>query len=133
VAEGAAPRCGRARSCSGGSSSQRAECKAERPPRVDIPQLEGCKQLNQRVVPPLPMGRPLRVMELFAGVGSATQALVRLGYQVGEVIACEARGAARQVHRHALGELRKEFPAAVGAKAGAQLHHHLPQDVRLVS
>lgn len=100
---------------------------------MNIPQLAGCKQLDQRVVPPLPTDGLLRVLELFAGVGSATQALVRLSYQVGEVIACEARGAARQVHRHALGELRKEFPARVGAKAGAQLHHHLPQDVRLVN
>jgi hypothetical protein len=107
--------------------------KAEKPPRVDIPQLAGCQRLDQRVVPPLPGNRPLRIMELFAGVGSATQALVRLGYQVGEVVACEAWGAARQVHQHALEALGEEFPAAVGAKAGAQLHHHLPQDIRLVS
>jgi hypothetical protein len=42
-------------------------------------------------------------------------------------------GLARQMHQHALGELQKEFPATVGQKAGAQLHHHLPQDIRLVS
>lgn len=62
-------------------------------------------------------------VKLFTGVGSATQALVRLGYQVGEVVACEARRAARQVHKHALEELKREFPATVGIRAGAQLHH----------
>jgi SAM-dependent methyltransferase len=107
--------------------------KAEQHPRVDIPQLVGCQPLDQWVVPPLPQDRPLRVLELFSGVGSATQALVRLGYQVGEVVACEARGAARQVHKHALDALTQEFPEVVGARAGAQLHHRLPQDIRLVS
>lgn len=63
----------------------------------------------------------------------ATQALVRLGYQVGEVIACEAPGAARHVHLHAVRELSKEFGTRVGPRAGSQLHHHLPQDIRLVS
>jgi hypothetical protein len=61
--------------------------KAERHPQVDIPQLAGCRPLDQRVVPPLPRDRPLRVLELFAGVGSATQALARLGYHVGGVVA----------------------------------------------
>jgi hypothetical protein len=65
-------------------------------------------------------------------VGSATQALARLGYQVGEVTACEVRGAARQAHAHALASLSREFPTTVSAKAGAQLHHRLPQDIRLV-
>lgn len=107
--------------------------RAERPPRVRLQQLVGCGQLDQRLVPPLPADRPLQSLELFSGVGSATQALARLGYQLGEVVACEVRGAARQVHLHAMGELRKEFGATVGPKAGAQLHHHLPQDIRLVS
>jgi hypothetical protein len=107
--------------------------RAEQPPRVQLPQLIGCGRLDQRLVPPLPPDRPLRVLELFSGVGSATQALVRLGYQVGEVVACEARGAARQLHGHAMGELQREFPTTVGPKAGAQLHHRLPQDIRLVS
>jgi hypothetical protein len=100
---------------------------------VNIPQVAGCRPLDQGVVPPLPRDRPLRVLEMFAGVGLATQALARLGYHVGNVIACEARGAARQVHRHALEGLRSEFSLTVGVKAGAQLHHHLPQDIRLVS
>lgn len=106
--------------------------KAERCPQVDLPQLVGCAPLDQALIPPLPEDRPLRVLELFAGVGSATQALARLGYRVGEVTACEMRGAARQAHAHALAGLGKEFPQAVFAKAGAQLHHRLPQDIRLV-
>jgi hypothetical protein len=69
--------------------------KPEVPQRVQLPQLQGCKPIDWRVVPPLPTDRPLRVLELFAGVGTATQAMVRRGYAVGEVIACERRGAAR--------------------------------------
>jgi hypothetical protein len=49
--------------------------QAELPFRVDVPQLEGCHPLHWRVVPPLPTDRPLRVLELFAGVGATTQAL----------------------------------------------------------
>lgn len=107
--------------------------KAEVPGRVELPQLHGCQPLDWRVVRPLPQDRPLRVLELFAGVGAATEALVRLGYCVGEVIACELRGAARQVHQHAMGQLAKEFPNRCAPRAAAQLHHRLPQDVRLVS
>jgi hypothetical protein len=106
--------------------------KAEKPSRVDLPQLVGCAPLDQRLVPPLPMDRPLRVLEIFAGVRSATQALARLGYQIGEIVACKMRGAARQVHAHAVGALGREIPGVVSAKAGAQLHHRLPQDIRLV-
>lgn len=98
-----------------------------------LPQLAGCSPLDRRLVGPLPRNRPLRVVELYAGVGTATQALVRLGYQVGEVVACEARGVARQAHAHALGELQAESPVRVAVRAGAQLHHRLPQDIRLVS
>jgi site-specific DNA-cytosine methylase len=58
---------------------------------------------------------------------------VRLGYHLGEVVACEARGAARQAHAHSLRELQQEFPSRVDVKAGAQLHHRLPQDIRLVN
>jgi hypothetical protein len=36
------------------------------------------------------------------------------------------------VHSHALKALGQEFPDLVSARAGAQLHHHLPQDIRLV-
>lgn len=32
-----------------------------------------------------------------------------------------------------MGELWREFPTTVRPKAGAQLHHQLPQDIRLVS
>jgi hypothetical protein len=56
-----------------------------------------------------------------------------MGYHIGEVVACEARGAARVVHAHALTELAVEFPETVAKQAGAQLHHKLPQDIRLVS
>jgi hypothetical protein len=107
--------------------------KPEQTPLLALPQLVGSSPLDRTFVPPLSKDRPLTVLELFSGVGSATQALVRLGYQVGEVVACEARGAARQAHAHALKELRAEFPASVAAKAGAQLHHRLPQDIRLVN
>lgn len=107
--------------------------KAEVPSRVEVLQLSGCQPLDWRVIRPLPQDRPLRVLELFADVGAATQALVRLGYSVGEVIACEVRGAARQVHRHAMGQLAKEFPDRCRPGAAAQLHHRLPQDIRLVS
>lgn len=103
------------------------------PRRVALPQLEGCQPIDWSVVSPLPTDRPLRVLELFAGVGAATQAVVRLGYSVGEVIACERRGAARQAHSSAVQRLGKEFPERVSSKAGAQLHHRLPQDVRLVT
>jgi hypothetical protein len=75
--------------------------KAAKPPWVPLPQLVGLRPLDQRLVPPLARDRPLRILELFAGVGSGTQAIARLGYSVGEVIACEARGAARVVHAHA--------------------------------
>lgn len=75
--------------------------RVEVPPRVEVAQLSGCRPLDQQVIPPLPRDRPLRVLELFAGVGAATQALVRVGYSLGEVIACEVRRAARQVHGHA--------------------------------
>lgn len=73
------------------------------------------------------------MLELFSGVGAGTQALVRLGYQLGEVIACERRGAARQVHAEALQRLAAEFPDRLSRKAGARLHHLLPQDIRLVT
>jgi hypothetical protein len=107
--------------------------KPERTPMVELPQLARCAPLDRRLVPPLPQGRPLRVVELFAGVGSSTQALMRLGYHLGEVVACEARGAARQAHAHSLRELHREFPSLVAFRTGAQLHHRLPQDIRLVS
>ncbi|GAQ93292.1 hypothetical protein KFL_014220010, partial [Klebsormidium nitens] len=107
--------------------------KPGKPPQGAIPQLAGCKPLDQRLVPALPGDRPLRVLELFAGVGSATQALARLGYELGEFIACEARGAARVVHAHALSELAREFPQTVRGRAGAQLHHRFPQDIRLIT
>jgi hypothetical protein len=58
--------------------------------------------------------------------------MARLGYAVGEVIACERRGAARQVHAHAVQQLHKEFPDLVANRTGAQLHHRLPQDIQLV-
>lgn len=51
--------------------------KVPAPQRVCIPQLEGFQPLDQRLVPPLPSDRPLRVLEIFAGVGTATQALAR--------------------------------------------------------
>jgi hypothetical protein len=76
--------------------------RAEVPLRVDVPQLEECQPLDWRVVPPLPTDRPLRVLELLAGVGAKTQALARVRYMIGEVVACELRGAARQVHQHAM-------------------------------
>lgn len=107
--------------------------KVKVPQRVVISQLAGCHPLDQSLVPALPLDRPLRVLEIFAGVGSATQALARLGYSLGEVVACEARGAARVVHAHSLTELAREFPQAVSSKAGAQLHHRFPQDIRLVT
>lgn len=56
-----------------------------------------------------------------------------MGYAIGEVVACELRGAAQQVHRHAMTQLAKEFPTRVSAKAGAQLHHRILQDIRLVT
>jgi hypothetical protein len=37
------------------------------------------------------------------------------------------------VHAHAVAELAKEFPHTVARRAGAQMHHKLPQDIRLVS
>jgi hypothetical protein len=107
--------------------------KVARPPWVPLPQLAGLRPLDQSLVPALPRDRPLRVLELFAGVGAGTQALARLGYHVGEVVACEAWGAARVVHAHAVAELAKEFPGTVARRAGAQMHHKLPQDIRLVS
>jgi site-specific DNA-cytosine methylase len=73
------------------------------------------------------------VLELFAGVGATTQVLARVEYAIGEVVACELRGAARQVHRHALTQLAREFPTQVSAKAGAQLHHRVSQNIRLVT
>jgi hypothetical protein len=91
------------------------------------------KPLDEQLVPPLPTDRPLRILELFAGVGTGTHALARLGYQTGEVVACEARGAARVVHAHSLSALATEFPKTVANKARAQLHHRLPQDICLVS
>ncbi|GAQ92009.1 hypothetical protein KFL_009030040, partial [Klebsormidium nitens] len=51
------------------------------PQRIEIEQLRGCQPLDWRVIQPLPRDRPLRVLELFAGVGAATQALARVGYQ----------------------------------------------------
>ncbi|GAQ91508.1 hypothetical protein KFL_007970030 [Klebsormidium nitens] len=107
--------------------------KVRGPQRVTLPQLNGCQPLDQTLVPALPSDRPLRVLEFFAGVGSATQALARLGYELGEVVACEARGAARVVHAHSLTELAREFPGTVSSRAGAQLHHRFPQDIRLVT
>ncbi|GAQ91734.1 hypothetical protein KFL_008410050 [Klebsormidium nitens] len=103
------------------------------PKQVPLPQLEGCRPINWNVAAPLPADRPLRILELFAGAGAATQAVARLGYSVGEVIACERRGAARQAHSRALQRLAKEFPNQVSQRAGAQLHHRLPQDVQLVT
>jgi hypothetical protein len=107
--------------------------KVAKPKWIALPQLAGLQPLDHRLVPPLPQDRPLRVLELFAGVGTGNQALARLGYHIGEVIACEARGAARVVHAHSLAELAAEFPATVAKGAGAQLHHKMPQDIRLVS
>jgi hypothetical protein len=107
--------------------------RVARPQWVSLPQLAGLQPIEQKLVPPLPRGRPLRVLELFAGVGTGTQALARLGYQIGEVIAREAQEAARVVHAHSLVQLAAEFPKTVARKAGAQLHHKLPQDIRLVS
>jgi hypothetical protein len=107
--------------------------RVARPQWVFLPQLAGLQPIEQKLVPPLPRSRPLRVLEVFAGVGNGTQALARLGYQIGEVIACEARGAARVVHAHSLVQLVEGFPKTVARKAGAQLHHKLPQDIRLVS
>jgi hypothetical protein len=107
--------------------------KVQRPRWVALPQLAGLRPLDQRLVSALAQDRPLRVLELFAGVGTGTQALARLGYHVGEVVACEARGAARVVHAHQLAQLTDEFPATVAKRTGAQLHHRLPQDIRLVS
>jgi hypothetical protein len=107
--------------------------RVAQPQWVSLPQLAGIKPLDQRLVPPLPRDRPLRVLELFAGIGAGTQALARLGYHIGQVVACEARGAARVVRAHALSELVEEFPAIVAKRAGAQLRHRLPQDIRLVS
>jgi site-specific DNA-cytosine methylase len=52
---------------------------------------------------------------------------------IGEVVACELRGAARQVHQHAVTQLGREFPTRMSAKAGVQLHHRVPQDIRLVT
>jgi site-specific DNA-cytosine methylase len=66
-------------------------------------------------------------------VGTRTQALARLGYHIGEVVACEASGAASVVHAHAVAELAKEFPSTVAKRAVAQMHHKLPQDIFLVS
>lgn len=77
--------------------------------------------MDWTVVSPLPRDRPLRVLELFAGVGSATQGLVRGGYTVGEVIACEKRGASKELHRWAGEQLKKEFPGRVGERAWTQL------------
>jgi site-specific DNA-cytosine methylase len=37
------------------------------------------------------------------------------------------------VHAHVVTELQREFPSIVARRAGAQMHHRLPQDVRLVS
>jgi hypothetical protein len=107
--------------------------RAEVPQRVQLPQLEGCRPIDCTLVPPLPTDCLLRVLELFAGVGAATQAVVRLGYAVGEVVACERRGAARQAHARSIQQLRKEFPTLVMGRAGAQVHHRLPQDIRLVT
>jgi hypothetical protein len=73
------------------------------------------------------------VLELFAGVGATTQAQARVGYMIGEVVACELRGAAMHIHRHALTQLAREFPTRVSAKAGAQLHHRISQDIQLVT
>jgi hypothetical protein len=106
--------------------------RVARPQVIPLPQLAGLRPLDQRLVPPLPCDRPLRILELFAGVGTGSQALARLGYHVGEVIACEARGAASVVHAHALAELVSEFPGTVARRARAQVHHKLPQDIRLV-
>jgi hypothetical protein len=100
---------------------------------VPLPQLVGLQPLDQRLVPPLSRERPLWILELFAGVGTGTQTLARLGYNVGEVVACEARGAARMVGAHALAKLTAEFPGTVAERAGAQMHHKLPQHIRLVS
>jgi hypothetical protein len=58
--------------------------------------------------------------------------MAKLGYAVGKVIACERRGAARQVHAHAVQQLHEEFPDLVTHRTGAQLHHRLPQDIQLV-
>jgi hypothetical protein len=106
--------------------------KPEIPQKVQLPQLQGCEPIGWSVVPPLPPDWPLRVLELFAGVGTVTQAMARLGYAVGEVIACERRGAARQAHAHAVQQLHKEFLDLVANRTRAQLHHRLPQDIQLV-
>lgn len=42
------------------------------PRQVVIAQLEGCPKVDWTIVAPLPTERPLRVVELFAGVGAAT-------------------------------------------------------------
>jgi hypothetical protein len=54
--------------------------------RVQIPQLEGCKPINWKVVAPMPTDQPLRVLVLFAAVGAGTQAVVRRGYSVGKLL-----------------------------------------------
>jgi hypothetical protein len=92
--------------------------RVAQPQWVPLPQLAGIKPLDQQLVPPLPNDRPLRILELFAGVGTGTQALARLGYQIGEVVACEARGAARVVHgipsQHWLQSSQKRWPVKRG-------------------
>jgi hypothetical protein len=116
-----------------GRAVQERRLQVAQPHWVQLPQLAGVRPLDQRLVPPLPTNRPLRILELFAGIGTGTQALARLGYHIGGVVACEARGAARVVHAHALSELAAEFPETVAPRAGAQLHHKMPQDICLVS
>jgi hypothetical protein len=107
--------------------------RVAQPEWVSLPQLAGIKPLNQQLVSPLPTDRPLRILELFAGVGTGAHALARLGYHIGEVVACKAREAARVVHAHSLSELAAEFSETVASRVGAQLHHRLPQDICLVS
>jgi hypothetical protein len=92
--------------------------RVAKPQWIPLPPPVGLRPLDQSLTSPLPRDRPLRILELFAGVGTGIQALVRLGYGIGEVIACEARGAARVVHAHAVSELVKDFPG-VNMRAGA--------------
>ena len=104
-----------------------------RPSRVEVRQLRGQCPVDWTVIKGLPTDRPLRVLELVAGVGTATQALVRLGYTVGRVFACEKRNAARMVHQWSGDKLAGAFPGRVEKEALGQLHNALPQDVQLVS